>query len=208
MGEMSKANQNSFLMKSEKAQMGIGTLIIFISAVLAAAVAAGVLIYTSGVLQERATETGKEAAQEVSTNIKVVSITGTRSNSTVALVNETKIRVAVSAGAEKLDLSQMSIYFSDGTNSVDLSYNNSTNSASQFNATELRDEDNSFSSEYPTMNTGDLVVIRINVTATGLTLDPRTKVKMTFSPEIGNTVFQSFTTPSSYGTDLEISLFP
>lgn len=72
--------------------MGIGTLIIFISMVLVSAVAAAVLISTSGVLQERATETGKEATEGIATNIKVVQTGGHRSSSSSAIIEDLSIK--------------------------------------------------------------------------------------------------------------------
>jgi flagellin-like protein len=61
---------------SGRGQVGIGTLIIFIALVLVAAVAAGVLVNTSGELQSRASDTGSDAQAQVSNQIDVVSATG------------------------------------------------------------------------------------------------------------------------------------
>ena len=57
-----------------KAEMGMGTLIIFIAMILVAAVAAGVLIATTSSLQNKALATGKSTTAEVGTSLNVVQI--------------------------------------------------------------------------------------------------------------------------------------
>ena len=55
-------------LKGKKAEMGVGTHIVFIAKLLGAAVAAGVLIQTVSSLQEKALATGGQATTQISTN--------------------------------------------------------------------------------------------------------------------------------------------
>lgn len=117
---------NRYLMKNDdRGQVGIGTLIIFIAMVLVAAVAAAVLIQTSGVLQERAQSTGTQAAQEVSTNMMIKSIEGVRSGDGTNVsdtVDFLKIKVALNIGSSDIDLNQVVITVTDGLTTNDLIY--------------------------------------------------------------------------------------
>src|SRR6056297_3028016 len=86
----------------ERGQVGIGTLIIFIATVLVAAVAAGVLINTAGLLESTASDTGADSQAQVANQIDVVAAVGaTGSGDNVTELNFT---VKKSAGADNIDL--------------------------------------------------------------------------------------------------------
>jgi flagellin FlaB len=122
-----KANKRFFNVDTS-AQVGIGTLIIFIAMVLVAAVAAAVLIQTSGTLQQKAQSTGKEATQEVSSNLMVKAIEGVRaktnSTSMASNVSLLKLKVGLNVGSSPVDLNQVVISVTDGTTTNNLIYGN------------------------------------------------------------------------------------
>ena len=121
-----KANNKIFMRKNTRAQVGIGTLIIFIAMVLVAAVAAAVLIQTSGVLQQKAQATGKQATQEVSSNLIIKSIEGIRAKNSSTDMSDTidmlKIRVGLNVGSAPVDVNQVVISITDGTTANNLVY--------------------------------------------------------------------------------------
>jgi len=119
-----------------KAQVGIGTLIIFIAMVLVAAVAAAVLIQTSGVLQQRAAQTGTQTTTQVASGLEIVSIQGYDSTAPAAdsSISRLAITVTPAAGTERIDLNEVVITLSNGTAVREFAYD-STMFVNKTNAT-------------------------------------------------------------------------
>lgn len=121
-----KANKILFIKKDTNAQVGIGTLIIFIAMVLVAAVAAAVLIQTSGTLQQKAQSTGKQATQEVSSNLIVKNIEGVRAKNSAVDLSSTidllRLKVGLNVGSQSVDVNQVVISITDGTTANNLVY--------------------------------------------------------------------------------------
>jgi flagellin FlaB len=97
---------------SERGQVGIGTLIVFIAMVLVAAIAAGVLINTAGFLQSQAEATGQESTDLVSERIDVTSTVGIvneTDGSSTGDLQEIRVGVAGAAGSNQIDLSSATV---------------------------------------------------------------------------------------------------
>ena len=122
-----KAN-NKQVRLDTSAQVGIGTLIIFIAMVLVAAVAAAVLIQTSGTLQQKAQSTGKQATQEVSSNLMVKTIEGIRAKTSATSMADNismlELKVGLNVGSSPVDVNQVVISITDGTTTNNLIYAN------------------------------------------------------------------------------------
>jgi flagellin FlaB len=205
-----KANRN--ILSDNHAQAGIGTLIIFIAMVLVAAVAAAVLISTSGVLQEKAQKTGTEAIAETVSNLVVDTISGERATATDSTLIKYNITVKPSAGSGRIDLNQSTLTIKTKDKLVTLTNDFASNTAdgTHFSLSKLRDDDHSFdaASKIYVIDSGDLVMFTIDATAAGIEVSPRSEISFTLTPEVGNPVRIAITTPSSYGINTIVSLYP
>ncbi|WP_276281888.1 archaellin/type IV pilin N-terminal domain-containing protein [Halorussus caseinilyticus] len=104
--------------ESDRGQVGIGTLVVFIAMVLVAAIAAGVLLETAGTLQNRAEQTGREATDQVSNRLTVVSSYG-------HVTDDVKNSAPKSSGDimpnESVDTVELTVKLSPGSGPVNLS---------------------------------------------------------------------------------------
>ncbi|MFZ3169147.1 MAG: archaellin/type IV pilin N-terminal domain-containing protein [Candidatus Methanoperedens sp.] len=196
------------LIKNEDADVGIGTLIIFIAMVLVAAVAAAVLIQTSGVLQQKAQSTGKEAVSEVSSNLKVVTVVGTTVGVTnPTLIDTLEVGVQLSAGGSEIDFKQVKVKYIDENESITLNEVTTAATASAFKYS----EDRSISgTSDEVLQAGDLGLITINLTLATSGLEARKGARVEILPESGTMVLKDVKAPASLGSTAsgKIQLFP
>ncbi|WP_134672160.1 archaellin/type IV pilin N-terminal domain-containing protein [Halorussus marinus] len=143
---------------SDRGQVGIGTLIVFIAMVLVAAIAAGVLINTAGFLQTKAEQTGVESSGQVTDRVKVVSTIGKVGNDdTVTLVNLTVMK---SSGAGDINLSTATVEWL-GPDQGTILTNGSKANETRFNSSVIKDRQDT----YPVLvNKEDRFRITINPT--------------------------------------------
>ncbi|MCX9083911.1 MAG: hypothetical protein OIN87_03820 [Candidatus Methanoperedens sp.] len=187
-----KANRTN-LLNNDTGDVGIGTLIIFIAMVLVAAVAAAVLIQTSGVLQQKAQATGKEATAEVSSNMKIVSIIGERASSADD-ISTLRVYVENSAGGGLIDSAQVSIRYIDSLGDTLITATNYTEERSI--ATDSSDT---------VLSPGELAYFEFTPTND---LKVREKATIQIIPEVGSMIIKEVKAPASFGMDISIQLFP
>jgi flagellin-like protein len=120
----------------DRGQVGIGTLIVFIAMVLVAAIAAGVLINTAGLLQAQAQQTGEETTSEVSDRIQIQEVVGSdvdgndyfgSQGSENGELNLLNVSVRLASGSDPINMSQASYTISSPSgNATVISGNNRT----------------------------------------------------------------------------------
>jgi len=157
-----------------RGQVGIGTLIVFIAMVLVAAIAAGVLINTAGLLQAQAQQTGEETTAEVSDVVKIGEVVGYEAgqkltdsqidsfsnteNNTITHLNAT-IRLA--SGSNPINMSEASYTIeSPSGNATVVNGNNNVNDAVAHYQLQGMDDGVSIISDQE-----DVLMIEFNLTA-------------------------------------------
>ena len=203
--------------KDDEAAVGIGTLIVFIAMVLVAAVAASVIMQTAETLQQRAYAVGKQTIRDVSSGMRVISVTG-YANAEKTVIQYLAIAITPRAGSYDLDLNKTLIYITYDNYSI-LSLNTNCKSATvadggifatlnhsllnatNFGAIAIHDRDNSIYNSNG-IQVSDQVVVVVNLTAVLSTtggLLPGEDIDLKIVPEIGASGIFSATAPNTFG---------
>ena len=144
---------------SERGQVGIGTLIVFIAMVLVAAIAAGVLINTAGFLQSQSEETGQQSSQQVTNRLQVQTATGlVTSEDGENSVGAVEMIATKAPGAEDIDLTGVTIQWVDDTGTYDIVHDEAWGGQDgAFDHVAVKDEDDSLddADSAPVINSPD-----------------------------------------------------
>ena len=131
-----QSGEHTMFSTASRGQVGIGTLIVFIAMVLVAAIAAGVLINTAGLLQAQAQSTGEETTAQVSDRVAIGEAVGfdtsDSSGSDAGKLDKINISMRLAAGADPINLSQASYTIETGDTAKVVNGVNNTNGPVEF----------------------------------------------------------------------------
>ena len=158
---------------NERAQVGIGTLIVFIAMVLVAAIAAGVLINTAGFLQSSAEESGQQAAEQVTNRLVEVSSVGQVGSVDVdsdgndeSVIDQVDLTMRLAPGSSDVDLDGVTMQWVQAGGSQNLVSDTSGdtgNADGVFTFETLRDDDTSITDDRTLNNRVDRAVITVGL---------------------------------------------
>ena len=188
-----------------KADMGIGTLIIFIAMILVAAIAAGVLIQTATSLQNRALLTGERSQSQVSTSIRPI-VVYAEDGSSGNNVDDYFATLKLAPGSDAIKLEDLLVEFALSNASYDLLYNDSVSNcnspiADQFYVEVLIEGDN-HDSDY--LQRGDVIKLCFK---SGRVVEEDETVRLSLIPRVGSPTVIETAMPDII-TQQRINIFP
>jgi archaeal flagellin FlaB len=191
----------------KKADMGIGTLIIFIAMILVAAIAAAVLIQTATSLQNKALLTGERSKSQVSTSLTPITVyaeDGTTNNN----VEKFYVKLKLAPGSDPIILSDMLVSVGLKNASSDMIYYSSGTCAvvNESNGTrfyvDYLIEGASQADGY--LNRGDVVNVCFE---TSRAIEEDESIELTLVPKIGNPLMIETAMPDII-TEMKVVVFP
>ena len=216
------SNVSEYKVKSKKADVGIGTLIIFIAMILVAAIAAGVLIQTATSLQNKALLTGSRSKAEVSTALTPILVFAEDGSNDSIRYFYMKVKLA--PGSDPIKLGSSLLSFSLANTSVDLTlrpidysaghtYNCTRNDILTDSAFNTINGEGNFSVNYLLtgphhrqgyLHRGDVIVVCFEAPRY---IMPDEDIRLTLVPKIGNPLVIETSIPDA-GLTKRVYVFP
>ena len=180
-----------------RGQVGIGTLIVFIAMVLVAAIAAGVLINTAGLLQAQAQQTGEETTAEVSDVVQIGEVIG--SSDADGTINRINASVRLASGSDPINVSQASYTISSPRGKAGVISGN--NASDVVNHTQVQGMDGTDGSVLKDQE--DLLAVEINLDKADPVngLNESESVKLVLQAPAGGQTFTELKTPRNIESD-------
>lgn len=185
-----------WIRKDKRAEMGVGTMIIFIAMVLVAAVAASVLISTANTVREQAQSTGDQAINNVASGFVIQDVVGEIDDNRQSITDVT-IYMRLAAGSPNINMDNVMISVTTSDNSKYLSMNETDRT------TAVADKHYGFVKELDVQGFDDWVLgqgdlAKINIT--GLSVGFNQLVVIKIIPAYGQMTMITFTTPEQYSS--------
>jgi len=177
-------------MDHSRGQTGVGTMIVFISMILVAAIAGGVLITVTGLLEQEATTTFEESTSQVTDRLLILSVTGTVSDSDTVEVY--KFTVARSAGANDIALENATFEIVDSQGAETYVVGNvSEEPTREVQAITAETNDTTITQK------SDRYIISINASQRDAELSPGESATVTYTTDAGATTTIDIRAPES-----------
>lgn len=193
---------------NDRGEVGIGTMIVFIAAVIVAAVAAAVLINTAGNLERKASETGKETTEEVTANLFLRGIVGYK-NASGEGQNRTVWYLGLAPGANAIDLNMTILQWNDGDQLRDLNATGQTCENTNFDALAdgfcVRSVYDAGDNNRFVISPGDRVRLELEMGSNN-GVELRQTVQVLIMPNVGSPIDATFNTPATFGGDNQVRL--
>jgi len=176
----------------DRAQSGIGSLIILIAMLLVATIAAGVFFDVVGSLQGDADQTSQESASQVTARLTVLNVVGTDiSDGSIATV---KMTVRRASGSGNIDLGNTVVQWLSPSTGADLTAGE-TAGERQFSVSAAQDEDGSL--DQGVLNApSDRATLRFDAAAiTGSGLGPSETVTIQLTTQTGGSTYLHLVVP-------------
>jgi flagellin FlaB len=191
--------------KDRRADIGIGTMIVFIAMVLVAAVAAAVLISTANSVREQATTTGDQAIGGVSSGFIHESVTGAAASATN--INQVNIYLKLAAGSPPIAVENVMVHFVYQAKDVMLHYD-AVAAVNHFTVTLVKGV-SPFAGDWGSrhiIGQGDMIKITLDNSDAVLAIANLKEVTIEVMPAMGQPCLIQFQTPEIFVSGSVVTL--